>query len=332
MQSFSVFHLALVALVLSGTAVFASPYSPPQEFDFSVGLEYINARLERAEEFLNYRLPNQTYPEHYDIELSTNVHTGDKAFKGKVTIDVVVVETTNAIVIHARQLKDFKTSLVNPVNGLQENLKFEYELEREFLTLTRLNGAKFEDDTKWKVTIEYSGELRTDNGGFYLSSYTGVNGEKRYLATTQFESTDSRHAFPNYDEPAKRANFTITMNHSPTYSAISNMPVNEALSRPGKTVFLTTDKMPSYIVAFIVSDFEHSDGVLNGLPQRVFSHPGTKHEQEWALVSGMLITERLAEYYGIDYMLPKLDQAAIPDFAAGAMENWGLATFREEYS
>ncbi|XP_037811881.1 uncharacterized protein LOC119603780 [Lucilia sericata] len=332
MQSFSVLHLALVALILSGTAVFASPYSPPQEFDILAGQENPNARLERVEEFLNYRLPNHTYPEHYDIELTTNVHTGDKAFKGKVTIDVVVVETTNAIVIHARQLKNFKTTLVNPVNGLQENLKFDYELEREFLTLTRLNGAKFEADTKWKVTVEYSGELRTDNGGFYLSSYTGVNGEKRYLATTQFESTDSRHAFPNYDEPAKRANFTITMIHSPTYSAISNMPVNEALSSPGRTVFLTTDKMPSYIVAFIVSDFEHSDGVLNGLPQRVFSHPGTKHEQEWALVSGMLITERLAQYYGVDYMLPKMDQAAIPDFAAGAMENWGLATFREEYT
>lgn len=152
-----------------------------------------------------------------------------------------------------------------------------------------------------------------------------------YLATTQFESTDARHAFPCYDEPAKRANFTITINHSPTYTAISNMPVNEALSTIGKTVFLTTARIPTYIVAFVVSDFEYTEGILNDIPQRVYSRPSAKHDHEWAVVSGMLITERLSEYYGVNFMLPKMDQVAIPDFAAGGMENWGLATYREEY-
>ena len=90
--------------------------------------------------------------------------------------------------------------------------------------------------------------------------------------------------------------------------------------------------MPAYLVAFIVSDFVYTEGTLNGIPQRVFSRPGTQHQQEWALVSGMLITERLSEYYGVKYMLPKSDQAGIPDFAAGAMENWGLATYRESYA
>lgn len=89
--------------------------------------------------------------------------------------------------------------------------------------------------------------------------------------------------------------------------------------------------MPTYLLAFIVSDFVYTEGVLNDTPQRIYSRPGTKNEQEWALVSGMLILERLAEYYNVDFALPKIDQAAIPDFAAGAMENWGLATYREEY-
>lgn len=99
----------------------------------------------------------------------------------------------------------------------------------------------------------------------------------------------------------------------------------------GVTAFLTTVKMPSYLVAFIVSEFVHTDGELNGLPQRVFSRKGTENDQEWALTTGMLVEKRLSGYFGVPFALPKLDQAAIPDFAAGAMENWGLATYREEY-
>lgn len=89
--------------------------------------------------------------------------------------------------------------------------------------------------------------------------------------------------------------------------------------------------MPSYLVAFIVSEFVFSEGELNGLPQRVFSRNGTEHEQEWALTTGMLVEKRLSGYFDVPFALPKLDQAGIPDFAAGAMENWGLATYREEY-
>lgn len=102
-------------------------------------------------------------------------------------------------------------------------------------------------------------------------------------------------------------------------------------SRAGKTVFLTTASIPAYIVAFIVSDFKGTGGILNNLPQHVYSRSNAKHGHEWALVSGMLITESLSKYYGVQFMLPKIDHVAIPDFAAGGMENWGLATYREEY-
>ncbi|XP_059217370.1 aminopeptidase N [Stomoxys calcitrans] len=150
------------------------------------------------------------------------------------------------------------------------------------------------------------------------------------LAATQFESTNARHAFPCYDEPAKRATFSVTINHNPTYTALSNMPKNEAESSNGKTVFQSTTNMPTYLIAFIVSDFKYSEGTFYGLKQRVYSRPGSEDEQEWGLLSGMLITQRLADYYGIDFMLPKLDQAAIPN-KGGAMENWGMATYAENY-
>lgn len=179
MQRSLVLILPLVALLLAGTADSLARVSPPFTSPDNEAIERPNARLEPAEEFINYRLPNHTYPDHYDIEITTNVHTGDRAFKGKVTIDVVVVEATKEIVIHARQLKGFKATLRNPVNGATEDLQYDYELEREFLTLTRLNGAGFDAGSKWQVTVEYNGELRTDNGGFYLSSYVNDKGETR---------------------------------------------------------------------------------------------------------------------------------------------------------
>ncbi|XP_017073636.1 aminopeptidase N [Drosophila eugracilis] len=280
----------------------------------------------------NYRLPNDTIPTDYDITLTTKVHTGDTAFSGTVAITLNVVTATSTIVVHARQLENFTASIIQQgvAGAVAQDLATFYEFEREFLSLSK-EGLTFPVDTTWILTIKYEGHLRTDNGGFYLSTFTDEEGNTKFLATTQFESTDARHAFPCYDEPSKRATFTITINHDPSYNAISNMPVNETTSSSGITSFQKTVNMPSYLVAFIVSEFVYSEGELNGLPQRVFSRKGTENDQEWALTTGMLVEKRLSGYFGVPFALPKLDQAGIPDFAAGAMENWGLATYREEY-
>ncbi|XP_075168466.1 aminopeptidase N-like [Haematobia irritans] len=279
---------------------------------------------------LNYRLPNHTIPQHYDIVLTTRVDEGIREFNGVVTIDLTVVEATTSIILNARQLNFTAASIQNSA-GQSEELTIAYEEQREFLTLTRQISDSFPANTKWKLSVSYSGLLRSDNAGFYLTTYQDTEGNERYLAATQFESTNARHAFPCYDDPGKRATFTVTINHSPTYTAISNMPVNEEATISGKTVFQQTQyNMSTYLVAFIISDFKYSEGTLNGLTQRVYSRPGSENEQEWGLVSGMLITQRLAEYYGVDFMLPKLDQAAIPN-KGGAMENWGMATYGEHY-
>ncbi|XP_073817390.1 aminopeptidase N [Musca autumnalis] len=325
-----VLFVGLTAVLLAAGPAQAGIRSIPPLFRESGGLENPNVRFNSRADDLDYRLPNNTVPTHYNVELTTNVHDGTRKFTGIVKIDVTIVQATRSLVMHARQLTILSAKIQTGTSA-SEDLDVSYEEEREFLTLTRRTAVDFTAGTQWTVTLEYEGELRLDNGGFYLSTFTDDDGKERYLATTQFESTDARHAFPCYDEPNKRATFTITINHSPTYTAISNMPVDETATTSGRTVFKQTVNMPTYLVAFIVSDFEYTEGVLNGLPQRIYSRPGTKHEQEWALVSGMLIVERLAEYYNVSFMLPKLDQAAIPDFAAGAMENWGLATYREEY-
>ncbi|XP_034485276.1 aminopeptidase N [Drosophila innubila] len=294
-------------------------------------LENPNQRLASRANEDTYRLPNNTEPISYDVTLSTNVHKGETGFNGTVIITLEVIETSEIIVVHARQLANF-TATIRRADGQGNEIALQYtqDVDREFLKFSA-KDVTFTAGTKWLLTIKYQGNLRTDNGGFYLSTYTDEKGATKYLATTQFESTDARHAFPCYDEPAKRAEFTITIHHDASYNAISNMPVNQAKSSAGVTSFDTTVKMPSYLVAFIVSEFVSSDGKLNDLPQRVFSRKGTEHEQEWALTTGMLVEKRLSGYFGVPFTLPKLDQAAIPDFAAGAMENWGLATYREEY-
>ncbi|XP_030370583.1 aminopeptidase N [Scaptodrosophila lebanonensis] len=327
-------RLRLCALILFLAATVEAavfPFPPAEELRSLENPNQRDSASPRAEE--NYRLPNETVPIHYSIELTTSVHNGETPFSGKVIITLEVVEDTDHIVVHARQLREFTASIKSVDAGATDiTLKDSYEEEREFLTLSPTDTSiSFAAGTQWLLTIEYKGDLRTDNGGFYLSTFTGDNGETRYLATTQFESTDARHAFPCYDEPAKRATFDITLNHDPSYNAISNMPKNETKSTDGVTVFETTVNMPTYLIAFIVSDFVSTEGELNGLPQRVFSRKGTEHEQEWALTSGMLLEKRLSGYFDVPFALPKLDQAALPDFAAGAMENWGLATYREEY-
>lgn len=123
----------------------------------------------------NYRLPNNTVPVSYDVELWTEVHTGKREFQGKVKIDLQVIEATNTITLHARQTSDYKASIVSKdtANSNPIPLTTTYESTREFLRLTPTSGnTNFAANTNWTLTIEYTGLLRTDQGGFYLSSYT----------------------------------------------------------------------------------------------------------------------------------------------------------------
>lgn len=171
MQNLRVRFLALIAFFLFAKTVESAVQRLP------IGFENPNARLEVPKEFLNYRLPNNTYPEHYDLTLTTNVHTGERDFTGTVIIDIVIVEATTEIVLHARQLEGFQVTIKNPSTGLSEELSYSYEVEREFLTLKRKINTPFPAGSKWQLTIVYKGKLRTDNKGFYISSYVDDQGK-----------------------------------------------------------------------------------------------------------------------------------------------------------
>lgn len=146
---------------------------------------------------IDYRLPNNTTPLHYDINLSTNIHASIFAFNGVVTIRIKALESTSNITVHFRQINITNVDLLD-ANGnlIQANVTFSTELQKDFLIIRPQNELVM--DQTYHVKITYDGELRTDDAGFYRGSYIDNNGVTKWHATTQFESTDARHAFPWY--------------------------------------------------------------------------------------------------------------------------------------
>uniref|UniRef100_A0A0A1X0D5 Aminopeptidase n=1 Tax=Zeugodacus cucurbitae TaxID=28588 RepID=A0A0A1X0D5_ZEUCU len=331
----NVILLATLAIIISGLTITEAGLRslPPEDEERAssriaekeAGINYDT----RAD--LNYRLPNNTEPIHYDIELTTNVHNGTKDFTGKVKILITAIEDTRNIVVHARQLDGFQATIRN-ASGIEYALQASYEAEREFLNLTPLQAnVHLNRGTNWTLTIAYKGVLRTDRAGFHILSYTDANNKEHYMATTQFESTNARHAYPCYDEPAKRATFTVTIKHDPSYNALSNMPKNVAASSAGVTVFdKTSVTIPTYLTAFHVSDYAYTEGSLYALPHRLYSKPSAVGQHQFGLVSGILILQELADYYNVPFVLPQMVQVAVPG-KGGAMENWGLVTYGEQY-
>lgn len=284
-----------------------------------------------------YRLPNTTSPLRYDIELTTHVHdhgsTNQFDFEGKVTILLRVDETNvQNITLHHRQITVTHVRLTDSVNAVivNDDSSFATDATFEFLTIQAPSVLGIGN---YSLEIEYRGTLRSDNGGFYRSSYTDATGYTRWIATTQFESTDARHAFPCYDEPGTRAPIGLKLTHGNTYHAISNMPIKSTNAKNENyttTEFEDTPSMQTYLLAFVVSDFGNKWDNENN--QSVYARPTSiqNGDLDFALEAGVKIIRALQDYLQVSYSLPKLDQIGIPDFAAGAMENWGLVTYREE--
>ncbi|KAG5463670.1 MAG: peptidase family M1-domain-containing protein [Olpidium bornovanus] len=172
--------------------------------------------------------------------------------------------------------------------------------------------------------------------GFYRSTYTDSEGKPKSLVVSQFEATDARRAFPCWDEPAIKATFEVTLEVKKHFTALSNMNVvEEKIDRDLKVVkFAKTPKMSTYLVAFAVGEFgyieAYTSGKFNGRPVqcRLYTIKGSEKQGEFALDVKVKTLEYFAEIFDIAYPLPKCDSIAVPDFEAGAMENWGLITFR----
>lgn len=273
-------------------------------------------------------LPDNVKPASYDITLEPDFSTFK--FKGSETIRIEVLSSTSTVTLNSIEI-DIHSCTVTPLGGTEmpaESISLDEEAETA--TLAFASDLPVGEAT---LAIEFTGELNDKLRGFYRSSYTDIDGNERHMATTQLEATDARRAFPCWDEPSLKATFTLTLVVPADMTAVSNMPITrEEEMRPGvKSVsYAETPIMSTYLLAFIVGDLSYIEEVGdNGTLMRVFTTRGREEQGRFALETSIRLLKYFNDYFGIPYPLPKLDHFAIPDFAAGAMENWGAITYRE---
>lgn len=272
------------------------------------------------------RLSPHVVPSKYDVHLKPDLEAF--VFEGEETIHLTLSKPLRALTLHSKDL-EIESAEILAASGTMFARKIRYDEKAETATFVFKNDIP---EGEAMLKLVFRGILNDRMHGFYRSSYE-FEGKTRHLATTQFESTDARRALPCFDEPAIKAVFEVSLTVPTGKTAISNtIPLDIREHEGGyRTVrFAPTPPMSSYLLAFIVGDFEcvekkSADGVL----VRVFTTPGKKHQAQFALDCAAKTISFFNAYFAIPYPLPVVDLIAIPDFSAGAMENWGAITYRE---
>lgn len=267
-------------------------------------------------------LGENVIPSNYSLTFNTDLKTF--RYSGTARIKVVVKKPTKIIKLNAVGL-NIKAAKIISRNGVQD-------AKSKLITKEGRLELSFGKEATGFVTIEieFSGINNDKMYGFYRSSYT-YKGKMNYILTTQFEPADARAAFPCFDEPEFKATFDVTLIINNNLKAISNMPIKgvKKIGNRKAVTFNTTPKMSTYLLYLGVGKYDQLSTKLNKLKINLITTPGKKNLAKLSLEYGKKFVTYYENYFGIKYPLPKLDLIAIPDFAAGAMENWGAITFRE---
>ncbi len=263
------------------------------------------------------RLPGGVHPEHYSLTLTPDLQAA--TFSGEETIDLVLDAPSKAITLNAAEIKFLSVKAGSQTAQVTEDSAKE---QATFSFPQELPAGKT------TLSISYTGILNDKLRGFYLSKTKARN-----YAVTQFEPTDARRAYPSFDEPALKATYDLTLIVDANDTAIANTGIVSDNPGPiaGKHTlkFATTPKMSTYLVAFLVGDFQCTSGKADGVPIRACSTPDKVGMTKFAVQAAEYILPYYDKYFGIKYPMPKLDMIALPDFEAGAMENFGCITYRE---
>lgn len=300
-----------------------------------------------------YRLPRTVIPSNYELRIVPNLEAG--TFSGTVRIAVDVTDTVKEFVLNSDEL----TITAATVDAQDVDFALDPELERLTLRVDKAPGTAL-------IDIAFAGSFNPQLVGFYQSSFSDAEGNPKTIATTQFESTYARKAFPCWDEPDLKATFDITVVAPAGANAIANSAeTGRTTSEDGTVItFATTMVMSTYLVAFVIGDIEMTDAVkadgvnlrvvhVRGAGQRTLKNArplltgdeaGTEADQggaepsaeettvdltAFAIECGQFAMKYFSDYFDTPYPGDKIDLVAVPDFAMGAMENLGCVTFRE---
>ncbi len=267
------------------------------------------------------RLVKTVAPSSYDLKLSLDLENA--AFTGKVKISLESKKPETRLVLHALDLT-FGSVIVAGRRVDPSNIVVDPKAE----TVTILLDAPLKG--KAIVEIEYSGKMNELMRGLYKSR--GKNGDANEAwSFTHLEPTHARRVLPSFDEPAFKATFNLTMEVPEGLRALSNMPsVSDTVLNGRRTVvFQETPKMASYLLAVFAARLVPKTRQVGKTTLTVWAAPDQIDQADFALDAGEHALKYLNKYFGIGYMLPKLDMVAAPDFASGAMENWGAILFRD---
>ncbi|XP_009978824.1 PREDICTED: glutamyl aminopeptidase [Tauraco erythrolophus] len=283
-------------------------------------------------EWTDFRLPTYINPVHYDLEIQPEMESD--IYTGTVNISITLERSTSYLWLHLRETEITEMPTLQKSSGQQITLSdcFGYDAQ-EYLVMQAEEELSVTDESDpYILTLKFQGWLNSSLVGFYRTTYT-ENEETKSIAATDHEPTDARKTFPCFDEPNKKATYNITIIHEDAYEALSNMPVQQSVQLGDgwtRTTFEKSVPMSTYLVCFAVHQFQWVERTsASGIPLRVYAQPLQLSTAEYAANVTKIVFDFFEEYFNMSYSLPKLDQIAIPDFGTGAMENWGLITYRE---
>ncbi|XP_017039013.1 aminopeptidase Ey-like [Drosophila ficusphila] len=307
-------------------------------FVVALGLGLATAEIDSSYNY--YRLPTALRPQKYNLRVLTLLENPeDLRFSGSVKILIEALENTRNITLHSKNLTIDESQITlqqiggegkkdNCVSSTAVNPTHDFYILNTCQEL--LAGNKYE------LYIPFSADLNRQLEGYYRSSYKDpVANVTKWISVTQFEPASARLAFPCFDEPDFKAPFVVTLGYHKKFTGLSNMPIKE--TKPHETLadyiwceFQESVPMSTYLIAYSVNDFSHKPSTLpNSALFRTWARPNAIDQCDYAAGFGPKVLQYYEQFFGIKFPLPKIDQIAVPDFSAGAMENWGLVTYRE---
>ncbi|KAL5114216.1 hypothetical protein ACEQ8H_007918 [Pleosporales sp. CAS-2024a] len=291
-------------------------------------------------------LPAWAKPSHYALSIY-NIEFGPKfGYQGTVTITIKIDKSDgfSDLALNTHQLKIHSAEL-KAGDATRSAKDISYDEKRQRATLDFGDNISYSGEAT--LQLKFEGTINNVMAGFYRSKYkpkgdvpasVAKDDEFHYMFSTQFESCDARRAFPCFDEPNLKATFDVELEVPKDQVALSNMPEKETKSSPRHgfhtVVFERSPIMSTYLLAWAIGDFEYTEAFTerkyNGknMPVRVYTTRGLKEQGRFALDNCHKVVDYFSEVFQIDYPLPKVDLLAVHEFSHGAMENWGLITYR----